>query len=71
MPVFDSHMVIDHLNGVLPPAVLNQGAAWMAAGATISVMTRIEGLGSPQTAVQCQQATALLSSVAKLGCPKR
>ena len=67
MPVFDSHMVIDHLNGVLPPAVLNQGAAWMAAGATISVITRIEVLGYPQTAAQYQQATALLSSVAEMG----
>jgi predicted nucleic acid-binding protein len=66
MPVFDSNIVIYHLNDALPPAALTRVAAWMAAGATISVITRIEVLGYPQTAAQLQQATDLLSYLAEM-----
>jgi toxin FitB len=38
----------------------------MATGATISVMTRIEVLGYPQTAAQWQQSAALLSYLAEM-----
>jgi hypothetical protein len=41
MRVFDSNILIYHLNDVLPPAVLASVEAWMSVGAMISVMTRI------------------------------
>ncbi len=71
MPVFDSNIVIYHLNDALPPAALPRIAAWIAAGATISVMTRIEVLGYPQTAAQLQQATDFLRYLTECRCPKR
>ena len=66
MPVFDSNIVIYHLNDALPLAALTRVAAWIAAGATISVITRIEVLGYPQTASQFQQATDLVSYFAEM-----
>jgi predicted nucleic acid-binding protein len=66
MPVFDSNIVIYHLNDALPPAALARVAAWIAAGATISIITRIEVLGDPQTTAQLQQATDLLRYFAEM-----
>jgi predicted nucleic acid-binding protein len=60
MRVFDSNILIYHLNEVLPPAALAAVEAWISEGAMISVITRIEVLGYPQTDDQFQQAARLL-----------
>jgi predicted nucleic acid-binding protein len=62
MRVFDSNILIYHLNDVLPGAALASIEAWMSEGAMISVMTRIEVLGYPQRDDQFQQAARLLAS---------
>jgi predicted nucleic acid-binding protein len=61
MRVFDSNILSYHLNDALPPSVLNQVESWITEGAVISVMSRIEVLGYPQTAEQLQQAMRLLA----------
>jgi len=61
MRVFDSNILIYHLNDALPASVLNQVESWITEGAVISVMSRIEVLGYPQTADQLQQAMRLLA----------
>jgi hypothetical protein len=61
MRVFDSNILIYHLNDVLPPSALASVAAWISEGAMISVMTRTEVLGYPQTDDQFQRATHLLT----------
>ena len=61
MRVFDSNILIYHLNDALPPEVFPSVATWISEGAVISVMTRIEVLGYPQTADQLEQAMHLLS----------
>jgi hypothetical protein len=52
MRVFDSKVLIYHLNDALPPSVFNQVEFWIAEGAVISVMSRIAVLGCPPTADQ-------------------
>ncbi|ETX05564.1 MAG: hypothetical protein ETSY2_22205 [Candidatus Entotheonella gemina] len=42
MRVFDSHILIYHLNDALPPSVLALVELWVGEGAMISVMTRIK-----------------------------
>jgi predicted nucleic acid-binding protein len=59
--VFDSHILVYHLNDALPPSVLNQVELWITEGAVISMMSRIEVLGYPQTADQLPQAMRLLA----------
>ena len=66
MRVFDSNILIYHLNDALPPNVLNHVETWIADGAAISVITRIEVLGYPQTTNQLQQATHLLAYFAEI-----
>jgi hypothetical protein len=61
MRVFDSNILIYHLDDALPPLVLNQVECWITEGAVISVMSRIEVLGYPQTTDQLQQAMRLLA----------
>jgi predicted nucleic acid-binding protein len=61
MRVFDRNILIYHLNDALPPSVFTQVEFWIAEGAVISVMSRIEVLGYPQTADQLQQAMRLLA----------
>ncbi|HSF32794.1 MAG TPA: type II toxin-antitoxin system VapC family toxin [Candidatus Tectomicrobia bacterium] len=61
MRVFDSNILIYHLNDALPLSVLNQVESWITEGAVISVMSRIEVLGYPQTVDQLQQAMQLLA----------
>ena len=61
MLVFDSNILIFHLNDALPPAVFTRVEAWVAAGAVISVITRIEVLGYSQTVDQFQRAAHLLA----------
>ena len=61
MRVFDSNILIYHLNDALPPSVLTQVESWITEGAVISVMSRIEVLGYPQTVDQLQQAMRLLA----------
>lgn len=63
MRVFDSNILLYHLNAALPPLVLNQVESWITEGAVISVMSRIEVLGYPLTADQLQQAMRLLAYV--------
>jgi predicted nucleic acid-binding protein len=60
MRVFDSNILIYHLNDALPPSVLTHVESWITEGAVTSVMSRIEVLGYPQTADQLQQAIRLL-----------
>ena len=66
MRVFDSNILIYHLNDALPPLVLSQVELWIAEGAVISVMSRIEVLGYPQTADQLQHAMHLLAFCAEI-----
>jgi hypothetical protein len=61
MRVFDGNILIYHLNDALPPPVFTQVESWIAGGAVISVMSRIEVLGYPQTADQLQEAMRLLA----------
>jgi predicted nucleic acid-binding protein len=61
MRVFDSNILIYHLNDALPPSVLKHVESWITEGAVISVMSRIEVLGYPQTADQLRQAMRLLA----------
>src|SRR5690554_6210535 len=61
MRVFDSNILIYHLNDALPPAIKEQIETWITEGASISVITRIEVLGYPQTALQIQLSNRLLS----------
>lgn len=61
MHVFDSNILIYHLNDALPPAVFTRVEAWIAAGAVISVITRIEVLGYRQPVSQLQPASRLLA----------
>ena len=61
MRVFDSNILIYHLNDALPPSVFNQVESWITEGAVISVMSRIEVLGYPQSTAQLQQAMQLLA----------
>lgn len=63
MRAFDSNILIYHLNDALPSSVLTHVESWITAGAVISVMSRIEVLGYPQTADQLQQAMRLLAYV--------
>jgi predicted nucleic acid-binding protein len=59
MRVFDSNILISHLNDALPSSVLNYVESWITEGAAISVLTRIEVLGYPQSADQLQQGMRL------------
>jgi predicted nucleic acid-binding protein len=61
MRVFDSNILIYHLNDALPSSVLNYVESWITEGAAISVLSRIEVLGYPQSADQLQQAIRLLA----------
>src|SRR5262245_10541951 len=61
MRVFDSNILLYHLNDVLPLSVLTQAETWITEGAVISVLSRIEVLGYPQTADQLPQAMRLLA----------
>jgi predicted nucleic acid-binding protein len=61
MRVFNSNILICHLNDALSPSVLTQVEVWITEGAVISVMSRIDELGYPQTADQLQQAMCLLA----------
>jgi predicted nucleic acid-binding protein len=61
MRVFDSNILIYHLNDALPSSVLTHVESWITAGAVISVKSRIEVLGYPQTTDQLQQAIRLLT----------
>src|SRR5215475_842550 len=61
MRVFDSNILIYHLNDALPSSVLTQVESWITEGSVISVMSRIEVLGYPLTADQLQQAMRFLA----------
>lgn len=61
MRVFDSNILIYHLNDALLPTVVEQVETWISEGAVISVISRIEVLGYRQTTEQLQQALHLLS----------
>ncbi len=49
MRVFNSNILIYHLNGQLPPAVQAQVDNRIKQGRIVSVVTRIEALGFPQS----------------------
>jgi len=61
MRAFDSNVLIYHLNGALPSDALKRVADWIAEGAYVSVVTRIEVLGFRQSRKQVQSAERLLS----------
>ncbi|GIV62016.1 MAG: ribonuclease VapC [Rhodothermaceae bacterium] len=61
MHLFDSNILIYHLNDALPPGVLGKVERWITEGALISVITRIEVMGYPQAETQRRQASRLLS----------
>jgi predicted nucleic acid-binding protein len=61
MRVFDSNILSYHLKDAPPPSVLTQVESWITEGAVVSVMSRLEVLGYPQTADQLQQAIRLLA----------
>jgi predicted nucleic acid-binding protein len=61
MHLFDSNILIYHLNDLLPPAASRRAERRAAEGAFVSVVSRIEVLGYPhQTPDQTQRASALL-----------
>ena len=63
MRVFDSNILIYHLNDQLPPAVRAQVDDWIQDGVSISVITRIEILGYRHTADSMLQAMRLLATL--------
>ena len=60
--VFDSNILIYYLNRTLPPAARVQVEHWITEGAAISVITRIEVLGYPQTVDELRRAAGLIDS---------
>lgn len=61
MHLFDSNIVIYHLNQTLPAHATANVEDWIVEGASVSVVTRIEVLGYPeQTPVQEQLALETL-----------
>lgn len=48
MHLFDSNIVIYHLNQVLPAQATARVEDWIVEGSYVSVVTRIEVLGSPE-----------------------
>lgn len=67
MHLFDSNILIYHLNDVLPRESLEHVEAWIAEGAFISVVTRIEVLGYPeQTNAQFRRAAQLVNYFAEV-----
>ena len=60
--VFDSNILIYYLNRTLPHAARVQVNRWITEGAAISVITRIEVLGYPQTADELRRAAGLVTS---------
>ena len=63
MRVFDSNILIYHLNDQLPPVVRVQVDDWIRESAFISVITRIEVLGYRHTAGSLLQAARLLATL--------
>ena len=63
MRVFDSNILIYHLNDQLPLAVRAQVDDWIQDGVSISVITRIEILGYRHTADSMLQAMRLLATL--------
>jgi predicted nucleic acid-binding protein len=61
MHLFDSNIVIYHLNQVLPARATSRIEDWIVQGAYVSVVNRIEVLGYPdQTPMQEQLASETL-----------
>ena len=60
--VFDSNILIYYLNRTLPHAARARADRWITEGAAISVITRIEVLGYPQTADELRRAAGLIDS---------
>lgn len=61
MHLFDSNIVIYHLNRTLPAHAMARVEDWIVEGACVSVVTRIEVLGYPeQTPMQEQLALETL-----------
>lgn len=61
MPVFDSNVLIYHLNDQLPPGAQARVDSWIREGSAISVITRIEVLGFPQSEADMAEAQRLLA----------
>lgn len=67
MHLFDSNVVIYHLNQALPAHAAASVEDWIVEGAHVSVVTRIEGLGYPeQTPAQEQLALETLGYVEEI-----
>lgn len=67
MHLFDSNILIYHLNDLLPPSAARRAETWITEGAFTSVVTRIEVLGYPdQSSDQAHQASALLNLFTEL-----
>lgn len=58
--VFDTNILIYHLNDALPELAFDRMIDLLVAGAAISVITRMEILGAPKAVPQLEQAQALL-----------
>ena len=63
--VFDSNILIYYLNRTLPHAARARADRWITEGAAISVITRIEVLGYPQTADELRRAAEGLERYAE------
>lgn len=61
MHVFDSNVLIYHLNDALPKNARSRIVDWIAEGAYVSVVTRIEVLGFRQEKEKVRSAARLLS----------
>ncbi|MBF0628572.1 MAG: type II toxin-antitoxin system VapC family toxin [Magnetococcales bacterium] len=65
--LFDSNLLIYHLNNLLPPCGRQWIVAGLREGAAYSVMTRIEILGYPLPLDQLQTARRLLGGLIEIG----
>ena len=65
--VFDTNILIYHLNDALPKKAFEKIQQLMANNATISVITRMEILGAPKALNQLDQAQKLMSAFTEQG----
>ena len=61
MRVFDSNILIYHLNDQLPPDTQDRVDDWIRRGSIISVITRVEVMGFLQSEADAQEAGRLLA----------
>ena len=61
MRLFDSNILIYHLNDAFPSDARRRVEAWIVEGGSLSVITRIEVLGYPQTSALLRRTARLIA----------